>query len=318
MEELMPSKEFWVGALVEGLKNEASRWFHSKVPTEMSSLIWFAYSMAKSGGKEWLKTYHIPCEAEAALTDPALFNVASQACLRWQRLCKGSAERAAKPRHDTNWCHGHPPFGRITQADVEEMHETLQWLEEFLWNQAVSAAWAREAKCMTNWCCWLLVCASFVVVLSSDYKFSNADECFLNICNPSAFIILHHSSSFYSLWMIIHPLFITMHHYSFSVEITMNRCSFSIEITMNPYKIPMNQHESHGFYINPFTAPFVDFTARTGRWASADTPCGADPAPVGGPQPWGFLPAGGFLLGKIRKLGWWLGVLERYFRVSTI
>ena len=199
-------------------------------------------------------------------------------------MTEDSARAALKgqPSHATTQIDvmGIRHLGRITQADVEEMHETLQWLEEFLWNQAVSAAWAREAKCMTNWCCWLLVCAGFVVVLSSDYKFTSRSSFggFLNICNPSAFIILHHSSSFYSLWMIIHPLFITMHHYS-----------FSIEITMNPYKIPMNQHESHGFYIHPFTAPFVDFTARTGRWASADTPWRSGSGTGGGPQPWGFL-----------------------------
>ena len=259
----------------------------------MSSLIWFAYSMAKSGGKEWLKTYHIPCEAEAALTDPALFNVASQACLRWQRTLQGQRWKGsqATPRHKLmSWASA--ILGASPRLMWRKMHETLQWLEEFLWNQAVSAAWAREAKCMTNWCCWLLVCAGFVVVLSSDYKFTSRSSFggFLNICNPSAFIILHHSSSFYSLWMIIHPLFITMHHYSFSVEITMNRCSFSIEITMNPYKIPMNQHESHGFYINPFTAPFVDFTARTGRWASADTPWRSGSGTGGGPPAMGFSP----------------------------
>ena len=59
-------------------------------------------------------------------------------------MTEDSARAALKgqPSHATTQIDvmGIRHFGRITQADVEEMHETLQWLEEFLWNQAVSAA----------------------------------------------------------------------------------------------------------------------------------------------------------------------------------
>lgn len=52
--------------------------FTAGVPTEMSPLIWFSPWLQRMEIREWLEYLDISCEAEAALTDPALFNVASQ------------------------------------------------------------------------------------------------------------------------------------------------------------------------------------------------------------------------------------------------
>ena len=207
MEELMPSKEFWVGGL--GWVEKRSRSLVSQQGSQQRCPHWFGfhhgYSEWKSGKGLNILTYLARLKQlwriQRCLTSHPKCTVSwRQRTLQGLQghisICRCLKRWKRQPSHvtnETNWCcHDRASvdisaehLGRIIQADVEEMHETLQWLEEFLWNQAVSsAAWAREANCMTNWCWWLLVYAGLVV----DYDFTSRISLFSGFLNIILYI----------------------------------------------------------------------------------------------------------------------------------